>query len=564
MLEAERPRLDEDGVGRQGAPRAQEGTEGSHRVEDTFTVKLSLRRKITGGFALLLILVILLGWVTLSLFGSLRTIQRSIFDEAVPGVVAVDEIVRSYTAQSAAVRGYLIVNQERLLQQYRSEIRQAERWQEAAERLFTAERERDLLQQLIEAGESYQDLVDERVIPLASEGRRASAFQVLGSEGASLISEIEFLGSELRAVQDRIVADTRSDLVARSNQALAILLLVILGALFLGSTVAVALPRRLVVNLQRLVDAARAIGRGDFNQKLDIRSGDEVEELALRFGEMQSGLKRLQQLALQDRELEIAASIQRNLIQRTLPTTPGITITPTQRQANLVGGDWYDVDVVNGALTVVVGDASGKGIGAALMATVVLSVLRAERGLGSNPRRVVERANEALREATDHDSFTTLIYAEIQPDGTARWLNMGHPPPFVLRGGTDVDDRGRGYFAEGPRNRALGWFDEPGLAEVEIKLQPGDRLVLFTDGFLEAKSPDGDTFGEPRFADAMIELAPLDAAALGDELTAVVERYAAGKLDDDLTMIVVEYLGAPAEVAAEGRLPGEEKWHSRR
>jgi serine phosphatase RsbU (regulator of sigma subunit) len=360
------------------------------------------------------------------------------------------------------------------------------------------------------------------------------------------------------------VADTRSELVRRSNQALAILLLVILGALFIGSTVAVALPRRLVRNLQRLVDAARAIGRGDFNQELKIKSGDEVEELAHRFGEMQSGLKRLQQLALQDRELEIAASIQRNLIQRTLPTTPGLTIVPTQRQANLVGGDWYDIDVVSGALTVVVGDASGKGIGAALMATVALSVLRAERALGSDPRRVVERANDALREATDHDSFTTLVYAEVRPDGNARWLNMGHPPPFLLRGAPDATDMRQGYFLEGPRNRALGWFEDPGLAEVVVKLQPGDKLILFTDGFLEAKSPDGETFGEPRFADAIIELGQLDAAALGDELTAVVERYAAGKLDDDLALIVVEYLGAPAEVAAEGGLPGEEKWHSRR
>jgi serine phosphatase RsbU (regulator of sigma subunit)/CHASE3 domain sensor protein len=564
VLKAEGAGLDQRRVAHQGASEGHERSEGSHRVEDTFTVRLSLRRKITGGFALLLVLVILLGWVTLSLFGSLRTIQRSIFDEAVPGVVAVDEIVRSYTAQSAAVRGYLIVNQERLLEQYRNEVREAERWQEAAEKLFRDTRERSLLEQLIEAGASYQDLVDERVIPFAEEGRRASAFQVLGSEGASLISEIEFLGSELRAAQDQVVADARSELVSRSNQALAILLLVILGAVFIGSTVAVALPRRLVRNLHRLVDAARAIGRGDFNQELQIKSGDEVEELAHRFGEMQSGLKRLQQLAMQDRELEIAASIQQNLLQRTLPTTPGIKIIPTQRQANLVGGDWYDVDVANGALTVVVGDASGKGIGAALMATVVLSVLRAERGLGSDPKRVVERANDALREATDHDSFTTLVYAEIQPDGTARWLNMGHPPPFLLRGAIDAADRRRGYFLEGPRNRALGWFEEPGLAQDEVQLERGDRLVLFTDGFLEAKSPDGETFGEPRFADAMIELAQLDADALGDELTAVVERYAAGKLDDDLTMIVVEYLGAPAEVAAEGRLPGEDTWHSRR
>src|SRR3990170_8455157 len=97
---------------------------------------------------------------------------------------------------------------------------------------------------------------------------------------------------------------------------------------------------------------------------------------------MQAGLKRLQQLALQDRELEIASSIQKNLLQRTIPTIAGVTLVPHQRQANLVGGDWYDVDVQGPTMTVAVGDASGKGIAAALMATVTLSALRGERSRG--------------------------------------------------------------------------------------------------------------------------------------------------------------------------------------
>ena len=98
---------------------------------------------------------------------------------------------------------------------------------------------------------------------------------------------------------------------------------------------------------------------------------------------------------------------------------------------------------------------------------------------------------------------------------------------------------------EGARNRAVGWFDDPGYAETMVKLDPGDRVVLFTDGFLEAKSPEGEVFGEHRLADALTKLGAVDSTALASELVREVESFAAGKLDDDLTMLVLEFLGDP-------------------
>ena len=523
-------------------------------------MRFSLRRKLAGGFGLLLGLIALLGWVTFSLFASLRTVQREVFDDAVPGLVAADELVRSYTAQSAAVRGYLIVSQPRLLQQYRQEVAEAARWRGAAERLFTEEAQRRLLGRLVLAGRAYQRLVDGRVIPLAQRGERALAFRLLGQEGAPLISNIESLGVELRAAQDEVVEAAEAELRTRSNQALAILFVVVVGALVAGSGLAVALPRALVRNLARLVDAARKVGQGNLDQRLDIRSGDEIEELAARFTEMQAGLKRLQQLALQDRELEIAASIQQNLVQRVLPTTPEIDVAAIHRQANVVGGDWYDVELKDGVLSVVVADASGKGIGAALMATVALSVLRSERSLGAAPRQAVRRVNEALREASASESFTTLLYVAIElATGQARALNMGHPPPFVLPASAEGAPN-RARYLEGPRNRALGWWEEPGAAEAVFRLQPGDRLLLFTDGCLDAKSPSGEALGEHRFGQWALEHASSTAESLGRELLNRVEEHAAGKLDDDLTMIVVEFQGAALDPALTRTLGGEEPW----
>ena len=528
-------------------------------------MRLSLRRKIVGGYGLLLLLIVVLGWVTLSLFGSIRSVQRQVYDDAIPGLVAADEIVRAYTAQSAAVRGYLIDADPDLLDQYEREVREALRWEHEAERLFRSGAEEETLDDLTAKGDAFQELVEGDVLPLAESGQRALAFEALGGRGATLVSDIERLGSELRSQQDDTVQRSEDDLRSRSNQVVLTLIAVTLGALVVGIVVALVLPARLNANISRLVAAARAIGRGELDHSVDIRSGDEVEELSQRFTEMQAGLKRLQQLAVQDRELEIAASIQRNLLQRVVPHVPGIRLVPTLRQANRVGGDWYDVEVAEGKLTVAIGDASGKGIGAALMATVALSVLRAERGLGASPQRIVARANEALKEATDPDSFTTLVYALVDyRTGEVHWLNMGHPPPFLLRSGRGPGENVVGYYAEGPRNKTLGWFDDPGLQDTSDRLLPGDRLIFYTDGFLEAKGPEGEVYGDERFAEAVLRLGPLDTEVFSEELVKDVERFSAGKLEDDLTMIVVEFEGAELGEQPAERLTGEEPWHSRR
>jgi serine phosphatase RsbU (regulator of sigma subunit)/CHASE3 domain sensor protein len=527
-------------------------------------MRLTLRRKIMGGFGLLLALIALLGWVTLSLFGSLRTVQSRVLDEAIPGLVTVNEIVRSYSTQFGAIRGYLISSQPQLLVQYELQVESSLLWEQRARDLFQSGAERRLLDQLVGAGNEFHRLIADKVVPLAEEGRRSLAFSRLGARGSSLISEIEVSGDNLRRLQNDVVADSEETLQRRNTQALVILLLVIIGALALGVAVAIILPRRLERSISRLVEAVRAIGRGDFDQQIDIHSGDEIEELARRFGEMQSGLKRLQQLVAQDRELEIAASIQRNLLQRSLPQTLGVDIVPVQRQANLVGGDWYDVDASRGTLSVVVGDASGKGIGAALIATVTLSVLRGERRLGASPASIIGRANEALREATDADSFTTLVYATVVPStGEVTWYNMGHPAPFLIESNRNREGPS-GHFVEGPRNRALGWFEDPGRAEARTRLQPGDRLVFYTDGFLEAKSADGEMFGEDRLARALLDGATLASEALGNAVVRGVESFTAGKLEDDLTMLILEFQGAPPWERVSEQLTGDEPWHSKR
>ncbi len=271
----------------------------------------------------------------------------------------------------------------------------------------------------------------------------------------------------MRAAQDIEVVQTQRDIQESSNRVIVILLLVTVGALITGVVLAIVLPRRLVANLDKLVAAAR----GSDAVTSTRRSGsprDEVGELAERFGEMQAGLKRLQQLAA---PRPGARHRGRH------PEEPAATRDPKRgqlrhRPCSAAGepgrGDWYDIELRGSELTFVIGDASGKGIGAALMSTVALTSLRAERGLGAWAQRLIEQANEVLREATAEDSFTTMIYATLDLEqGGARWLNMGHLAPFLLRSG------GSGGFVEGPRNRVLGWFDDPGYWRPRCVSSPG-------------------------------------------------------------------------------------------
>ncbi|MPZ70665.1 MAG: hypothetical protein GEU71_14220, partial [Actinobacteria bacterium] len=166
-------------------------------------MKLSLRWKITGGFGLMFLFIALLGWVTLSLFGSVRSVQQRVFRESIPAVVAVDEIVRSYTAQSAAVSRSLIGSQSTLLERYEREVEIAEYWEEQARALFSEGRGRAILDQLTEAGGEFHALVEEEVIPRASAGNRSQAFRVLDQEGSRLIQDIEIQSELLRTLQEQ-------------------------------------------------------------------------------------------------------------------------------------------------------------------------------------------------------------------------------------------------------------------------------------------------------------------------------------------------------------------------
>ncbi len=156
-----------------------------------------------------------------------------------------------------------------------------------------------------------------------------------------------------------------------------------------------------------------------------------------------------------------------------------------------------------------------------------------------SPLAVADRLHRALRRTRDRRSFLTLFYGLLDPAaGTIDFVSAGHPPPLVRRGSGEIEELRHGSFPLGLRERL-----EPVTGSV--RLDPGDLLLLFTDGLFEALGPGGDAFGYERLRAALAAAPPptagAGAAAVHRAVLAAFERHAAGtKLADDLTLLAVE------------------------
>jgi serine phosphatase RsbU (regulator of sigma subunit) len=196
-----------------------------------------------------------------------------------------------------------------------------------------------------------------------------------------------------------------------------------------------------------------------------------------------------------EQELQMARRIQQASLPKEVPTLEGWQITPFYQPAREVGGDFYDFfDLEGGRVGVVVGDATGKGMPAALVAEATSNMLRAvAQALGSSsPGEVLERVNETLVARIPPNMFITCFYTILEPQsGIMRCANAGHDLPYLRhRNGEAEELRARGM--------PLGLMPEMGYEEKEIVLDGGEGVLFYSDGLVEAHNPKGEMFGFPR------------------------------------------------------------------
>jgi serine phosphatase RsbU (regulator of sigma subunit) len=206
-------------------------------------------------------------------------------------------------------------------------------------------------------------------------------------------------------------------------------------------------------------------------------------------------VQEIRQRELVEQELELARSIQQASLPQEVPVLEGWEIAPYYQPAREVGGDFYDFHLLSESrLGVVVGDATGKGVPAALVMSTTCGMLQlAARALGSSsPGEVLEQVNETLLARIPSNTFVTCFYAILDPkSGTLRYANAGHDLPYLRRVGGDAEElRARGM--------PLGLIPGMNYEQKAIVLEGGEAALFYSDGLVEAHDQRGELFGFPR------------------------------------------------------------------
>src|SRR5919202_1149660 len=277
-----------------------------------------------------------------------------------------------------------------------------------------------------------------------------------------------------------------------------------------------------------------------------ISGGKIVEEWSESTGALEAMRRRLEQERIEreraEQELKVARRIQQATLPREVPTLEGWQINPYFRPAREVGGDFYEFfELLNGKLGFAVGDATGKGVPAALVMTGTCAFLGGvATAASSSPGEVLAQVNEALLARIPPNMFVTCFYAILEPkSGSLSYANAGHDLPYLRRRSGEAEElKARGM--------PLGLMPGMSYEEKEIVLQEGDSALLYTDGLVEAHDPKGEMFGFPRLRALVSEYAAeeqsLEEALLEELYSFVGEGW---EQEDDITLLTLRRSASP-------------------
>jgi serine phosphatase RsbU (regulator of sigma subunit)/signal transduction protein with GAF and PtsI domain len=256
----------------------------------------------------------------------------------------------------------------------------------------------------------------------------------------------------------------------------------------------------------------------------------------------------MQEAAEQERmkqELAVAKRIQMSFLPEHCPDIPGWEIAAIWRSAREVAGDFYDFipqppepGREPNRIGIAVADVADKGVPAALYAALSRTLLRTMAIAGRPPAAAVATANDLILADTRAELFVTLFYLVLDPgSGEIAYVNAGHPPPVLVRAASgQVEELRTGGMA-------MGVLPDLEYEERTVRMEPGDTLVLYTDGVIEAPGEGRTFFGRGRLAEAARAARHQTAAQMGESIEAAVAHFTAGALaSDDLTLVVIRRL----------------------
>lgn len=321
---------------------------------------------------------------------------------------------------------------------------------------------------------------------------------------------------------------------SRRTQTLMLGLMALLA--LLAMFLVVVFSHRVVQPLAQLGAALRRAAAGQMDVFASIDTGDEIEEAAKAFNKLVSRLRE---------EEALAATLQEKLLPSLMPSVPGLAIYAAQRQARLVGGDWYDYHVMDGTLAFSVADACGKGMAGALLSTVAMTSMRSQVKTRNNLCCVLEQVNLTIESRLGGDKFVTLLTGYIDPrTGIVTMVNCGHEQPLVYRAATKTWE-----FIDCASTLPLGIsFEHFRPRQVDVPLAAGDKLLLYTDGLHDVRDQRRRFLEMPTILSWMAEQPEKCIQLLIDDLLQRAVDYAQGDIRDDITILGMEY--APVTAAS--------------
>lgn len=241
-----------------------------------------------------------------------------------------------------------------------------------------------------------------------------------------------------------------------------------------------------------------------------------------------------------EEELNVARTIQTGLLPRELPTEGWFRAVGSSIASRQVGGDYYDVRQINPDLfACVITDVSGKGVSAALLAALLQGAFVFASEAAVQIDDVMSRVNRFLYERARGEKYATVVYCTVSRSGELRWSNAGHPKPLLVRANSDP----RPLESTG---LPIGMMDIAAYEAKSLQLEPGDKIVLFSDGVSEAANTQGESFDERRMKDVLRAYASASCAELHAKLIEALKDFSdSEEEEDDITMLVLEYEAEP-------------------
>ena len=305
--------------------------------------------------------------------------------------------------------------------------------------------------------------------------------------------------------------------------------------------VAFSSARKLTRPVMALSGAAKDLAEGDFNASVEIKTGDELEDLGNIFNELGPKLREREKMK---QSLEMAMEIQQHLLPQGSPLIDGFDIAGKSIYCDETGGDYYDfielAELGSGRLGIALGDVSGHGIGAALLMAAARGVLRSYAAShGANLGELFKTLNRHLVRDTGEEQFMTLFYAVLDAEAKSLvWTSGGHDPALWLQ-------NAGGEIQELPNTGIpLGILEDAPYEQAgPIELRPGDIVLVGTDGIWEARNTDGEMFGKDRLRKILSDSGDRSAAEIHDMTVEAVHDFRQARpQEDDVTLVVIKAL----------------------